>query len=118
MNTHVDIKAKSTATTLDDLDPAKMCFVTAEFSESVEDADILPVVPDDMRTTPGRHFVFTNLEDLPFLGWDRIVLQKDDAEIAPFRRQITKSRWPKFMGCGSIPNCSIVKSSFTATLMA
>jgi hypothetical protein len=97
-------------TTLDDLDPTKMCFVTSEFSDSVEDADILPVVPDDMRTTPGRHFVFTNLEDLPALGWDKIVLQKDDAELSHFQRQITRSRWPKFMGWqhAKLQHCQVI----------
>jgi hypothetical protein len=79
------------------VDPLNMCFVTAEFSERVQDADILPVVQADMRTVPPRHFLFTNMEQLQVDGWDKIVLT--DADFPDkYKRQITKSRWPKFMG--------------------
>jgi hypothetical protein len=110
INEPVDVRSTNAARTFEDLDPTKMCFVTCEFSDSVDDADILPVVPDEMRTTPGRHFVFTNLEDLPVSGWDKILLQNNDAELASFQRQITKSRWPKFMGWqhARLQHCQVI----------
>jgi hypothetical protein len=90
-----------------EIDPLKVCFVTAEFSDRVEDADILPVVQADMRTFPPRHFCFTNMEDLQAEGWEKIVLV--DAEL-PYKRQITKSRWPKFMGWqhNRLQHCQII----------
>lgn len=77
------------------LNPDSICFITAEFADSIEDADTLAVVDEPMRRDPPRHFVFTNLPSLQADGWEKIVLTDTDV---PFRRQITKSRWPKFQG--------------------
>jgi len=85
-----------------------LCFVTAEFSDAPTDMDSLPILDEDMRTDPPRHFVFTNQPSLSApLGWRRIVL--DEVEL-PYRRQITKSRWPKFMGWQhpSLQHCEVV----------
>lgn len=91
------------------LDPLKMCFVSAEFSERLEDADTLPVVQADMRTVPPRHFCFTNMEQLQTHGWDKIVLLDAD-ELHKYKRQITKSRWPNFMGWqhARLEHCQII----------
>jgi hypothetical protein len=77
----------------------RLCFVTCEFSNSTQQADSLPVVDPSMRTDPPRHFVFTNLPGLveanTSIGWEKIVMP----ELAQtYRRLITASRWPKFLG--------------------
>jgi len=82
-----------------------ICFVTCEFSTTVDDADQLPVVEKAMRRDPPRHFVFTNLESLPVDGWERIVVQD-----LPYKRMITQSRWPKFLGWRhfKLQSCQII----------
>jgi hypothetical protein len=87
----------SETTTLQDQSLLNLCFVTAEFSKTVEEADVLPVVDLSMRRNPKRHFVYTNLPNLinPDNSWERIVLTPHDV---PYQRMITQSRWPKFMG--------------------
>ncbi|KAL3916143.1 MAG: hypothetical protein SGARI_008022, partial [Bacillariaceae sp.] len=48
--------------------------------------------------TTFRFFLFTNLADMEVSkGWTKIV-KNDDTDDLPYRRFITKSRWPKFMG--------------------
>ncbi|KAG7340732.1 hypothetical protein IV203_024275 [Nitzschia inconspicua] len=81
-----------------------ICFVSSIFSEELELAD----KPGDVSTvwldadyakkitTTFRFFLFTNLHDMPVSeGWTKIVKTDEDL---PYRRFITKSRWPKFMG--------------------
>jgi hypothetical protein len=81
-----------------------ICFVTSIFGEELENTD----KPGDVSSvwldedysrkisTTFRFFIFTNLQDMPISeGWTKIV--KTDEEL-PYRRFITKSRWPKFMG--------------------
>jgi hypothetical protein len=89
------------------INPDNICIVTAEFSKTVEDADVLPIVEKSMRRDPPRHFAFTNLESLPVDGWERIVLT--DADV-PYKRMITKSRWPKFLGWmhPQLKHCQII----------
>jgi hypothetical protein len=82
----------------DDSSSLRLCFVTAEFSNSTQEADSLPVVDPSMRTDPPRHFVFTNLPGLEAntsIGWEKIVMPKLTQK---YRRLITASRWPKFLG--------------------
>ncbi|KAL3920096.1 MAG: hypothetical protein SGARI_007031, partial [Bacillariaceae sp.] len=92
-----------------------ICFVSSIFGEDMEYAD----KPSDVSTvwlddndyysvfrskkkknanieTTFRFFLFTNLPDMAVSdGWTKIVKTDDDL---PYRRFITKSRWPKFMG--------------------
>lgn len=77
------------------MDEMKLCFVTSEFSETVDEADRLPVLDTTMIRNPPRHFLFTNLPSLAAVagdGWNKIVLRN-----LPYRRVITQSRWPKFL---------------------
>jgi hypothetical protein len=82
-----------------------ICFVSSIFAGDLELAD----KPSDVSSvwldtdystrnidTTFRFFLFTNLIDLPVSeGWIKIV--KTNADL-PYRRFITQSRWPKFMG--------------------
>ena len=72
-----------------------ICFVTAEFSESIQLADQVPLLADPtMMRNPTRNFIFTNLPNYSTpQGWERIVLSD-----LPYKRMITMSRWPKFLG--------------------
>ena len=77
------------------------CFVTSEFSKTLDDVDMLPSLSDPSLILPpstepylSRHFFFTNQPQLSIpTGWTRIVLLD-----LPYQRCITQSRWPKFMG--------------------
>jgi hypothetical protein len=72
----------------------QLCFVTCEFSESVQDADSIPKQDATMIRDPPRHFLFTNLEDLDLeQGWTKIMQTE-----FPYKRLITQSRWGKFVG--------------------
>jgi hypothetical protein len=73
-----------------------ICFTTSIFGPSAKAVD----KPQDVRkyfpeSKPSEYdfILFTNLEDLPALGWKKIV--KADF---PYRRFITQSRWGKFVG--------------------
>ena len=80
-----------------ELASADLCFVTAEFSERSDDMDQLPTLEEDMITDPPRHYAFTNQATYRVPeGWTKIVL--DESISQQYTRQITKSRWPKFMG--------------------
>jgi hypothetical protein len=86
-----------------------ICFVSSIFGEDPANAD----KPSDVSTawldqngyfrskkdkiqTTFRFFLFTNLPNMAVSeGWTKIVKTDEDL---PFRRFITKSRWPKFMG--------------------
>jgi hypothetical protein len=71
-----------------------VCFVTALYSKSVETADRLLDVQRWHAHYPNfGFFAFTNLQDMNMRGWTQIL--KTDL---PYRRFITHSRWPKFMG--------------------
>jgi hypothetical protein len=88
----------------------QLCFVTSEFSKTVEVADVLPTIPESMRAAPGRHFAFTNQAGLKADGWQKIILNDTEWPIADYSRQITKSRWPKFMGWqhSALQHCEVV----------
>lgn len=82
-----------------------VCFISSIFAEDLEHAD----KPGDVSSvwldqeyskknieTTFRFFLFTNLHDMPVSnGWHKIVKTQEDL---PYRRFITQSRWPKFMG--------------------
>lgn len=91
------------------ISPADLCFVTAEFSETAGDMDQLPTLEENMITEPPRHFAFTNQPayDVPE-GWTKILL--DESISKQYTRQITKSRWPKFMGWQhpTLKHCSVI----------
>ena len=70
-----------------------ICHVTASFAEDESKADKVPAVDHLSHDPPNRYFFFTNLPNLACQGWERVILQD-----MPFRRFITQSRWPKFMG--------------------
>jgi hypothetical protein len=71
-----------------------LCFATSEFSDTVQEADRLPVLDPSMIRNPPRHFIFTNLPSLAVGdGWKTILLEN-----LTYRRMITQSRWPKFLG--------------------
>ncbi|KAG7373424.1 hypothetical protein IV203_034148 [Nitzschia inconspicua] len=93
-----------------------ICFVSSIFAEELELAD----KPGDVSsvwldadyakkiTTTFRFFLFTNLHDMPVSeGWTKIVKTDEDL---PYRRFITKSRWPKFMGWKDehLEHCEII----------
>jgi hypothetical protein len=122
-------------TQIDQGSPIDMCFVSSIFGESEYTADR----PSDVsqvwfpneeeeeeeeekkekeetqpfstttttrRTTTFRFFLFTNLETMDVSeGWYRIVLRD-----LPYRRFITQSRYPKFMGWKhpALQNCTTV----------
>jgi hypothetical protein len=92
-----NVNSSSTTTLLnasDENHPIQICFVTCEFSKSVEDADHLPLLEPTMIRNPPRHFVFSNLPNLhTHTGW-KLILQTD----LPYKRMITQSRWGKFLG--------------------
>lgn len=86
-----------------------VCFVTSEFSETLQEADAVPSVDPSMRTDPPRHFLFTNQPQLKAEndGWEPILMTNKDL---PFERLITKSRWPKFLGWkhDKLQRCQII----------
>jgi hypothetical protein len=86
-----------------------LCFVTSEFSETLQEADVVPSVDPSMRTDPPRHFLFTNQPQLKGKhdGWEPILMTDQDL---PFQRLITKSRWPKFLGWkhDKLQHCQII----------
>lgn len=86
-------------------DATDYCHVTASFALDVDQADKVPSVAHLSHDAPNRYFFFTNLSDLPCEGWER-VLMKD----MPFRRFITQSRWPKFMGWKhpALASCKVI----------
>jgi hypothetical protein len=74
--------------------PYEVCFVTSVYSASLETADRLPGIRKLQAAAPTFHFfAFSNLPDLEDNGW--IVIDKNFTQ---YRRFITQSRWPKFMG--------------------
>jgi hypothetical protein len=74
--------------------PYEVCFVTSVYSASSETADRLPGIRKLQAASPTfRFFAFSNLPDLEDNGW--IVIDKNFTQ---YRRFITQSRWPKFMG--------------------
>jgi hypothetical protein len=77
----------------------RLCFITCEFAESVDHADVLPVVDMSMRQNPPRHFVYTNLpDDLHADGWQVLSLPPLLAhQKKRYTRRITQSRWGKFL---------------------
>jgi hypothetical protein len=101
----------------------QLCFVTCEFSKSVEDADRLPQLEPIMIRNPPRHFVFTNLPTLLLhsnnnsnsnnttttttttTGW-KLILQTH----LPYQRMITQSRWGKFLGWKheALQDCQVI----------
>jgi hypothetical protein len=83
-----------------------LCFVTAEFSETAEDADRLPTLEPSMIRHPPRHFLFTNLPSLSAGEGRKIIVLSD----LPYRRRITQSRWPKFLGWQheSLKDCQLI----------
>ena len=91
------------------LSPTELCFVTAEFSETADDMDQLPILEAGMINDPPRHFAFTNQPtyDVPE-GWTKIVLEETISQ--KYTRQITKSRWPKFMGWQhpTLEHCQVI----------
>jgi hypothetical protein len=73
---------------------AEVCFVTASYSSSAENADRPPGVRKLLEANPTfRFFVFTNLPDLDAPGWTILV-----NNFTQYKRHITQSRWPKFLG--------------------
>jgi hypothetical protein len=89
-----------------DENPIQLCFVTCEFSKSVEDADRLPQLEPLMIRNPPRHFVFSNLPTLhTTTGWKPIL----QAHL-PYQRMITQSRWGKFLGWqhDALQDCQVV----------
>ena len=91
------------------LSPTDLCFVTAEFSETADDMDQLPTLEAGMITDPRRHFAFTNQPTYGVPeGWTKIVLDKTISQ--KYTRQITKSRWPKFMGWQhpALEHCQVI----------
>jgi hypothetical protein len=111
--------------------PLQLCFLTCEFSASVEEADLLPIIDPSMRRPSSSsssntntntntntsasfnvdHFVFTNLPELPAQergGWTKIVMTEQDS--LPYHRLITQSRWPKFLGWQheQLQHCEII----------
>ena len=72
----------------------ELCFLTSSYSSSVENADKPPGVRKLQEANPTFKFVaFTNLPDLDAPGWT-IVTQT----FTRYKRHITQSRWPKFLG--------------------
>ena len=75
----------------------QLCFVTCEFSKSIDDADQVPRQDQAMIRDPPRHYLFTNLEDFQLKeasGWKKIVLNDVQSK---YKRLITQSRWGKFL---------------------
>ena len=84
----------------------ELCFVSSIFADSSDDADAIGDITALRSTYPNlRFFVFTNLEDLPTPGWEKIV----EAGL-PYKRMITNSRWGKFMSWNTpeIQSCGVV----------
>jgi hypothetical protein len=74
------------------LEERDVCFVTAEFGDNITDMDQIP--EPEMVGGDFRYFAFTNQEDYNVPSkYAKIVLTD-----LPYMRQITQSRWPKFMG--------------------
>jgi len=69
-----------------------LCFVSADFSDGIEELDTRPALESTMIRDPPRHFFFTNHKLPSAPGWKTIVLDN-----LPYRRRITQSRWPKFL---------------------
>ena len=70
-----------------------LCFVTSMFSPSSNKTDKLRDISSYNHSAPFSFLFFTNLDDLEINGWERILMTD-----LPFKRMITESRWPKFMG--------------------
>jgi UDP-glucuronate 4-epimerase len=76
-----------------------ICFITSMFATDVANCDAIRDISQynssQSSTSPQIHYYFfTNLKELPAPGWTKVIM---DGEM-PFRRMITQSRWPKFMG--------------------
>ena len=78
----------------------QLCFVTSMFTDNATKSDPIVDVSEYDHNPPFRYFFFTNIpengsleSELPTPGWERIVIPD-----FPFKRMITQSRWPKFMG--------------------
>jgi len=71
-----------------------ICFVSSMFSIDVQHCDAIRDISSYRNSGDHiKHYFFTNLEELETPGWDKIIIKN-----LPFRRMITQSRWPKFMG--------------------
>ena len=77
--------------------PHHICFVTSFFTENgnaAKKANILASTSHLDHSLPYQFFAFTNTEEAESNdGWERIVLRN-----LPFRRFVTGTRWPKYMG--------------------
>mmetsp|Transcript_37460 Transcript_37460/g.55166 ORF Transcript_37460/g.55166 Transcript_37460/m.55166 type:complete len:301 (+) Transcript_37460:373-1275(+) len=71
----------------------EVCFINASFGKSAENLDTVLDMTQYAKEDRIGFFFFTNLEDLETPGWEKIVM-KD----LPYKRLITQSRWPKFLG--------------------
>lgn len=71
-----------------------VCFVTSIFAASLDTADQPPRadIVFQNETSPVDFFLFTNLADIPAVGWTKIL--KTDFT---YRRYITQSRYGKFL---------------------
>jgi hypothetical protein len=84
-----------TANSSDDINP-RICFVTAQFLTNLMQADRLmnPMTRMDLYRSPNHYFLaFTNHPNFRPRGWTVLLRNYSD-----YRRDITKSRWPKFQG--------------------
>jgi UDP-glucuronate 4-epimerase len=70
-----------------------LCFVTSMFATNASHSDAIRSIESYNHEAPFKFYFFTNLEDMPCPGWERVVIPD-----FPFRRIVTQSRYPKFMG--------------------
>lgn len=82
-----------------------LCFVTSNFANANEEADETPNVSEFATRFHSKFFLFTNIPDLQVPGWESVLLQS-----LPYQRQITQSRWPKFLGWKhpKLANCEAI----------
>lgn len=85
----------------------EVCFLTSVYSSSVKTADRPPSVEKIREENPTFQFLaFTNLPAIDAPGW-KVILQSFGSQ---YRRYITQSRWPKFLGWKhpSVQGCQAV----------
>ena len=76
----------------------EICHVTSNFGAGIDKTDWMLNIPRELRSPPFRHILFTNLPDMDSKGREVILLPDKHTSHLNYRRMITWSRWPKFVG--------------------
>ena len=91
----------------------EICHVTANFGAGIDNTDQLYPIPRELHSLPFRHVLFTNLPSMDAKGREVILLPDDFTSDLSYKRMITWSRWPKFVGWRhpSLASCKYIAYS-------